>query len=61
MLPFDQKLNCTLHRMNEPHNPHNIGDGVNYELLWPVDAHYKVIVEYSDEDTLRRHLLPHAI
>ena len=54
VLPFDLEMNCTLRRMNEPHNPDNIGDGINFQLPSPVDAHNQVIVENPGDGALRR-------
>ena len=54
MLPFDQELNRTLSKINEPHNIDNIGNGINRQLPPPVDANNQVIVENPDEGTLRR-------
>ena len=52
--PFDPELNPTLHRMNETHNPDNIGDGINRQLPPPVDANNQLIVENPDEGALSR-------
>ena len=54
LLLFDQELNRTLRRMNEPHNLDNIGDTINRQLPTPVDARNEVIVENPDEGALRR-------
>ena len=54
VLPFDPELNRTLCRMNEPHYPDTIGDGINLQLPLLVDGHNQVIMENPDEGTLRR-------
>ena len=54
MLPFDEELKRTLRRMNEQHNPDNIGDGINWQLPPLVDAHNQMIKENPFEGSLRR-------
>ena len=53
-LPFDQELNRTLRRINDPYNSINLGDGINRQLPPPVDAHNQEIVENPGEGALRR-------
>ena len=54
VLPFDQELNRTLSKINEPHNIDNIGNGINRQLPPPVDANNQLIVENPDEGALSR-------
>ena len=54
ILPFDLELNRTLRRMNDPHNPDNLGDRINRQLPPPVDAHNHVILEKPGDGALRR-------
>ena len=54
ILPFDPELNCALRKINDPHNPANIDDGIIRQLPLPVDAHNQVIVENPGDGALRR-------
>ena len=60
ILPFYQELKRTLRRMNDPHKPSNLGDGINRQLPSPIDAHNQVIMQNPSDGGLRMQpLAPH--
>ena len=54
ILPFDQELNRTLHKMNNPQNTATHCDWINHKLPPPVEAHNQVIVENTGDVVVRR-------
>lgn len=53
LILFDPKVNYTLRRMENKHNPVYVGDVIIRQPPPPVEAHHQVVVENQNDDAVR--------